>query len=56
MVALVGASGCGKSSTVSLIQRFYDPEAGQILVDGHDVKDLNLKWWRQQVTTLSEFM
>jgi len=54
MVALVGASGCGKSSTVSLIQRFYDAEAGQILVDGHDLKDLNLKWWRQQLGLVSQ--
>lgn len=51
MVALVGPSGCGKSSTISLIQRFYDVEDGEITIDGENVKDLNLRWWRQQVST-----
>ena len=49
VVALVGQSGCGKSSTVSLLERFYDPLSGQVMVDGHDIKDLNLSWWRKQV-------
>ncbi len=48
-VALVGASGCGKSTTVQLIQRFYDPEQGTVLLDGRDIKNLNVKWLRQQI-------
>jgi ABC-type multidrug transport system fused ATPase/permease subunit len=49
VVALVGHSGCGKSSTVALLERFYDPTEGEIKVDGHNIKDLNLSWWRRQV-------
>ena len=48
-VALVGPSGCGKSTTVQLIQRFYDPDEGSVLLDGVDIKDLNIKWLRQQI-------
>eukprot|EP01116_Phalansterium_solitarium_P018479 TRINITY_DN489_c0_g5_i3.p1 TRINITY_DN489_c0_g5~~TRINITY_DN489_c0_g5_i3.p1 ORF type:complete len:834 (+),score=296.91 TRINITY_DN489_c0_g5_i3:121-2622(+) len=47
--ALVGQSGCGKSSTVSLIQRFYDPLAGEILLDGVNIKELNIGWLRSQI-------
>lgn len=39
-VALVGPSGSGKSTATSLVSRFYDPPAGAVLVDGHDVRDL----------------
>jgi ABC-type transport system involved in Fe-S cluster assembly fused permease/ATPase subunit len=51
-VALVGPSGAGKSSVVSLIQRFYDPPEGEISLDGKNIKTLNLKWLRQQVTNI----
>ena len=44
--ALVGPSGSGKSTTVALIQRFYDPLGGTVLLDGHDVKTLNISWLR----------
>lgn len=44
--ALVGPSGSGKSTTVALIQRFYDPLTGTILLDGHDIKTLNIQWLR----------
>jgi ABC-type multidrug transport system fused ATPase/permease subunit len=44
--ALVGPSGSGKSTTVALIQRFYDPLGGSVLLDGHDVKTLNIQWLR----------
>lgn len=54
IVALVGASGCGKSTTVQLIQRFYDPEAGAILVDGTNIKDLNVNWLRQHIGLVSQ--
>jgi ATP-binding cassette subfamily B (MDR/TAP) protein 1 len=48
-VALVGESGCGKSTVIALLERFYDPDAGHIFVDGIDIKDLQLKWLRQQI-------
>lgn len=47
VVALVGHSGCGKSSIVSLIQRFYDPTNGRLLFSGCDIKDLDTKWYHQ---------
>ena len=45
-VALVGESGCGKSTTVNLIERLYEPYAGQILIDDIDIKDYNLEYLR----------
>ncbi|CAL9050826.1 unnamed protein product [Musa banksii] len=53
-IALVGSSGSGKSTVVSLIERFYDPTAGQILLDGHDIKSLKLRWLRQQIGLVSQ--
>ena len=47
-VALVGASGSGKSTTLSLLQRFYDVNAGAILVDGVDIRDVRLSELRQR--------
>jgi ABC-type multidrug transport system fused ATPase/permease subunit len=44
--ALVGPSGSGKSTIIGLLQRFYDPFNGKILLDGHDIKQLNLRWLR----------
>lgn len=52
--ALVGASGSGKSTIVSLIERFYDPSAGSIYLDGHNLKDLNLKWLRSTIGLVSQ--
>ncbi|ELP88188.1 bile salt export pump, putative [Entamoeba invadens IP1] len=48
-VALVGASGCGKSTSVQLIERFYDPTHGEVLLDGHNVKGLNIQFLRNQI-------
>jgi ABC-type multidrug transport system fused ATPase/permease subunit len=48
-VAIVGASGCGKSTTVQLIERFYDPTSGSLTLDGHDLRTLNVKWLRSQI-------
>ncbi|KAD3337510.1 hypothetical protein R6Q59_027610 [Mikania micrantha] len=53
-IALVGSSGSGKSTVVSLIERFYDPTSGQVMLDGHDIKGLNLKWLRQQIGLVSQ--
>lgn len=54
-VALVGGSGCGKSTIVQLLQRFYDPEEGEILIDGeHNVKDLDLIWFRSNIGLVSQ--
>ncbi|WVQ70592.1 hypothetical protein IAR50_000111 [Cryptococcus sp. DSM 104548] len=52
--ALVGASGSGKSTVISLIERFYDPIAGTVKLDGVDIKSLNLKWLRQQIGLVSQ--
>ncbi|KIN05850.1 hypothetical protein OIDMADRAFT_141532 [Oidiodendron maius Zn] len=52
--ALVGASGSGKSTIVGLVERFYNPVGGQVLLDGHDVSTLNLRWLRQQISLVSQ--
>ncbi|MEJ7575676.1 MAG: ABC transporter ATP-binding protein, partial [Pyrinomonadaceae bacterium] len=49
ITAIVGATGAGKTSLVSLLSRFYDPQAGRILLDGHDLRDLTLKSLRENV-------
>jgi len=53
-VALVGESGSGKSTIFQLLERFYDPLEGEILVDGVDLKSLNLQWWRSRVGLVSQ--
>ncbi|GAB7362437.1 hypothetical protein MBLNU230_g2759t1 [Neophaeotheca triangularis] len=52
--ALVGASGSGKSTIVGLVERFYDPVGGVVLLDGVNVQDLNLQWLRQQISLVSQ--
>ena len=49
VVALVGPSGVGKTTLVNLIPRFYDPTAGQVEIDGHDVRRLTLRSLRDQI-------
>ena len=53
-VALVGESGCGKSTLISLIERFYDPCAGTVLLDGKDIRQLNLNEYRSQLALVSQ--
>jgi subfamily B ATP-binding cassette protein MsbA len=53
-VAVVGPSGAGKSTLINLIPRFYDPEGGQVCVDGHDVKTLRLDSLRSQIALVSQ--
>ncbi|KYC43393.1 LuxR family transcriptional regulator [Scytonema hofmannii PCC 7110] len=48
-IALVGASGSGKTTFVNLLPRFYDPNAGQILIDGVDIRDVTLHGLRRQI-------
>ncbi len=48
-IALVGASGAGKTTFVNLLPRFYDPEAGQIFIDGMDIQDVTLHSLRRQI-------
>ena len=48
-VALVGSSGCGKSTCIQLIQRFYDPFDGGVYVDGRNIRDLNIRWLRSHI-------
>ncbi|RYP18367.1 hypothetical protein DL765_003979 [Monosporascus sp. GIB2] len=52
--ALVGASGSGKSTIVGLVERFYDPVAGKVYLDGRDISTLNLRWLRQQMSLVSQ--
>lgn len=54
IVALVGGSGSGKSTIISLIERFYDPLSGQVLVDGNNIRELDLKWLRQQIGLVNQ--
>jgi len=48
-LAIVGATGSGKSTIVNLVERFYDPDGGTILIDGRDIRSLNTEWLRQRI-------
>ena len=54
MIALVGASGSGKSTIVGLLERFYLPMEGQVFLDGKDITALNLRWLRQHMAIVSQ--
>uniref|UniRef100_A0A8D1GZB0 ATP binding cassette subfamily B member 1 n=1 Tax=Sus scrofa TaxID=9823 RepID=A0A8D1GZB0_PIG len=53
-LALVGSSGCGKSTVVQLLERFYDPLAGKVLIDGREIKKLNVQWLRAHMGIVSQ--
>ncbi|KAL2084174.1 hypothetical protein ACEWY4_019692 [Coilia grayii] len=53
-IALVGSSGCGKSTTVQLLQRFYDPQEGSVSIDGHDIRSLNVRYLRGLIGVVSQ--
>ncbi|GFR58626.1 multidrug resistance protein 1-like protein [Elysia marginata] len=53
-LALVGESGCGKSTTVQLVERFYDSEGGRVILDKYGTKDLNIEWLRAQIGLVSQ--
>ncbi|CAH2038351.1 unnamed protein product [Thlaspi arvense] len=54
VVALVGGSGSGKSSMISLIERFYEPTGGAVLLDGNDIRYLDLKWLRGHIGLVNQ--
>ncbi|KAI0190593.1 leptomycin B resistance protein pmd1 [Astrocystis sublimbata] len=54
LTAVVGASGCGKSSMIGLMERFYEPISGSITLDGVDICSLNLSWLRQQMALVGQ--
>ncbi|KAK3571853.1 hypothetical protein QTP86_020453, partial [Hemibagrus guttatus] len=53
-IALVGSSGCGKSTTIQLLQRFYDPDQGEVTLDGRDIRTLNVRWLRENIGIVSQ--
>jgi len=53
-VALVGATGAGKSTVVKLLARFYDPQAGQVLIDGYDVREVTQRSLREQLAVVPQ--
>ena len=53
-LALVGESGCGKSTVIALLERFYDPDAGAVYLDGHDLRQLSVPWLRRRVALVSQ--
>lgn len=54
VTALVGGSGNGKSTIAWLVQRFYDPTFGSVMLDGRDLRTLNLTWLRGQMAIVSQ--
>jgi subfamily B ATP-binding cassette protein MsbA len=53
-VALVGRSGSGKSTLVNLLQRFYEPQGGELLIDGHPIREYRLGSLRRQIASVSQ--
>ncbi|XP_057840073.2 ABC transporter B family member 20 [Cryptomeria japonica] len=53
-VAIVGRNGSGKSSIIPLMENFYDPTLGEILLDGENIKNLNIEWLRKQIGLVTQ--
>ncbi|PAN29016.1 hypothetical protein PAHAL_5G194100 [Panicum hallii] len=53
-MAIVGESGSGKSTVISLVERFYDPQAGEVLIDGINIKNLRLDWIRGKIGLVNQ--
>ncbi|XP_077175914.1 bile salt export pump isoform X1 [Paroedura picta] len=53
-LAFVGSSGCGKSTSVQLLERFYDPDEGKVLIDGHDSRNVNVHFLRSKIGIVSQ--
>ncbi|KAM0274005.1 hypothetical protein ACHAPA_000953 [Fusarium lateritium] len=53
-IALVGASGCGKSTTIALLERFYDPLSGGVFIDGREISTLNINEYRSHIALVSQ--
>lgn len=53
-VAIVGESGSGKSTVINLVERFYDPQAGEVCIDGINIKNFKLDWIRQKIGLVSQ--
>uniref|UniRef100_A0A8C2N7N8 Bile salt export pump n=1 Tax=Capra hircus TaxID=9925 RepID=A0A8C2N7N8_CAPHI len=53
-LAFVGSSGCGKSTSVQLLERFYDPDQGKVMIDGHDSKNVNIQFLRSNIGIVSQ--
>ncbi|CAN9498350.1 unnamed protein product [Ophioblennius macclurei] len=53
-LAFVGSSGCGKSTSIQLLERFYDPDHGKVLIDGHDSSHVNVPFLRSKIGIVSQ--
>ena len=54
VVGIVGESGCGKSTITNLLHRFYDVKGGRVIIDGVDIRKLNLKSYHRQIGYVSQ--
>jgi ATP-binding cassette, subfamily B (MDR/TAP), member 1 len=54
--AIVGSSGCGKSTIIALLERWYDPAQGHVTLDGEDIRNLNVRWLRSQIGLVQQVL